>query len=184
MTAPASGFAHPAIYTMFHPPPPTSPPPSSSGGGGGSGTSGGTIAGAVVGALAALAALALLALLAFCLRKRRRQRQRRSSNNQQQPNLLPPPLEKGEEEARTGVLAAELQGEACRQEMEAKSVAMMRGKEYGGGKEMGAAVGELDGGGGLPPPRYAEPVELQGEGEIAELPGWVGAAELDGGGRR
>ncbi|OJD30981.1 cell wall anchored protein [Diplodia corticola] len=73
MTQPANGFAHPAIYTMFHPPPtPTTTTTSSS-----STTtpSASTITGAAIGSIAG-AALLLTAVIWLVLRRRKRRRRR------------------------------------------------------------------------------------------------------------
>lgn len=71
MTEPAGGFAHPAIWTMFHPPPTPTATENA-----GEGISGGAIAGAVVGSVAGVS---LFGLGAWMLLRRRSQRRRRQS---------------------------------------------------------------------------------------------------------
>ncbi|KAF9637447.1 Galactose oxidase/kelch beta-propeller [Lasiodiplodia theobromae] len=72
MTEPAGGFAHPAIWTMFHPP----PTPTATENAGNEGVSGGAIAGAVVGSVAGVS---LFGVGAWILLRRRSQRRRRQS---------------------------------------------------------------------------------------------------------
>lgn len=76
LTEPQGGFAHPAVYTMFHPPPPSTSTAASSSSA--SSLSGGAIAGAVVGSVAGVA-LAVLAGWWVLGRRREARRRRRHS---------------------------------------------------------------------------------------------------------
>lgn len=79
LTEPQGGFAHPAVYTMFHPPPPPSTSTSAAAAAASSSLSGGAVAGAVVGSVAGVALAVLAGWWALGRRGEARWRRRRRS---------------------------------------------------------------------------------------------------------